>query len=294
MVSPKRLLRKLLRYKAPALIFKDGRIGLDERMPALSPVLVERGKDDSVLIIGFCGAKRAGPAWYEFFDTTKALGYSRILLVDNYGLHFHHGIDTERPDFLSLIAYLRREIAQLRPDKVVCIGSSAGGYAAIAAGHLLGADYVHAFSPQTLLRMGLPVFPYHSGRSFLTSLRLYPRHMLSRLRLFLSKRARRDLFDLAEILKKPNGRTTYFVHYCCGLQQDRNHAGHIRGITGVVSIGYPCSTHSVAICLAKKGFLTKALAIGNQNRLVEMAKGYFPEGLELSVTRPEMMRDSAA
>ena len=165
--------------------------------------------------------------------------------MDNHNLHFHHGIDKERPDFPSLIAYLKREIAQLKPDKLLCLGSSAGGYAAIAAGHLLGADYVHAFAPQTDLRRRPP---YRFETSLLASLRLYVRHVFFCMRLHLSKRAQRNLFDLAETLKKPNGRTTYFVHYCRGLPGDRNQAKHISGIAGVICIGYPCSEIGRASC----------------------------------------------
>lgn len=281
------MLRRLTTCWHPLAIIRRGKgIAIDDLKRAQAPVRVNKGKDDSVLIIVFSGVQRPGPVVYEFSDTIKTLGYNRIFLVDKHRLWFHHGIDRERPDFPSLIAYLKREIAELRPDKVVCVGASAGGYAAIVAGHQLRADYVHAFSPQTILRTALAKFPSRPDTGLLLDLKTYAHFTLSRLRLLLSKRAKRELFDLAETLKEPNGKTTYFVHYCCGAQEDRHHAKHISGMADVICIGYPCYTHAAAIFLAKKGFLTEVLAMANQRRLVELAKEHFSDGLEINVPRP--------
>ena len=238
------------------------------------PVLVERGKNDSVLIIAFTGAvgKLMVPV-FEFFETTKTLAYSRILLRDLYYAHYQRGIDDQRPDFPSLIAYLREEIERLSPEKVVCIGTSGGGYAAILAGHLLRADYVHAFGPQTG-----DVKPPH----------LRPRKM----RFLLPRGFSR--VDLAEVLKEWNQKTIYYIHYCRAFDHDRSQTERLFRSLGVVSIGYPCSSHQVAIFLTKKGFLTEALAIANQDRIGEIAKAYFGEDIELHGLQPDMTCGGAA
>jgi hypothetical protein len=251
---------------------------MDELSMALEPVLVERGEDNACLVVAFTGwgwrGRHNGPV-YDFFETTKILRYHRILLRDQYYMYYHHGIDPERPDFPSLIDFLKKERARLKPQKVLCIGSSAGGYAAIVAGHRLSADYVHAFGPQTFLE--------------LRPRELRPWQRPSRLRLRLSRRASPELFDLAPMLDRPNGQTTYFVHYCQGCEADYYHAQHISGLPDVVTIGYPCSAHRVGIFMAKRHFQAQLLDLANQHRIIDLAQAYFPEGLEIHA--PRVTRD---
>lgn len=229
---------------------------------ALAPVMVERGVNPSVAVIAFTGGgeKLMMPV-YEFFDVTKALGYSRILLCDQYHRRYHNGIDNERPNFPSLIRYLKEEVARLGPQQVICIGTSSGGYAAIRAGHELGADYVHAFAPQTGTRP-----PGERPAQWLTS---------------LSSRPAFEFIDLARLLGEPNGRTVYYVHYGTGCVRDRYHAERLFRSPSVATFGYPSDTHLIAVFLAKRGFLGKALAIDNQERIVELARTHFRESLEI-------------
>ena len=61
---------------------------------------------------------------------------------------------------------LRAELARVRPSRVVTIGASMGGYAAIRAGLALGAGAVLAFGPQVFINpsqrdaLGLPWMQY--------------------------------------------------------------------------------------------------------------------------------------
>ena len=272
------LLRPLTTYRNPLASIRPGKvIGIDDLRRARGPVLVERGTNDSVLIIAFTGGvgKLMVPV-FEFFEATKTLGCSRILLRDQYRGHYVRGIDEQRPDFDSLVGYLKEEIARLSPEKVFCIGTSGGGYAAILAGHQLCADYVHAYSPQTnhdRINSGVS-----DGRS-----------RLSRWIDTLYKLNKPPLIDLSQVLKQSNRKTTYFIHYCRGSSKDRHHAAHLSGLPGVFLLGYPCDTHRIAIFFAKKGFLKNTLDITRQDKLVEMAKAHFAEGIEISEppSRPE-------
>jgi hypothetical protein len=254
-------------------IFKGERITMDDLRAAPAPVMVERGKDPSVAVIAFTGDgdKLMLPV-YEFFDTTNQLGYSRILLRDQYRRYYHCGIDSQRPDFPSLVAYLREEIERLGAKKVLCVGTSSGGYAAIRAGHHLAADYVHAFGPQTGSRpLGLAA---PNGRR-----RLWPWKNGAPIRF-------RSRLDLSQLLADWNQKTIYYVHYGRARRRDRYYAERLFKSPGVVSIGYPSDTHLIAVFLAKKGFLLKTLAMANQDRLVEAAKAHFREALEVNDCRP--------
>lgn len=240
---------------------------IDQLRAAQSPILVERGRDTSVLIIAFTGfVHRLSMRVYEFFEVTQATGYSRILLCDKHRIWYHHGIDGRRNDYPSLLACLQSHIAELKPQKIICLGTSAGGYAAIVAGHHLGADYVHAFAPDTFLdvSLGACVRTLWAGR-----------YRLPRWKLLLSRTAKREFFDLAELLKAHNGKTTYYVHHCENAGRDVKGAKRIASLPGVVSLPYPCTTHAVAFFLAKEGFLKEILNIANQDRLPDLARAYF-------------------
>jgi len=205
--------------------------------------LIQRGKDPSVLIVAFTGsAKMLMMPVYEFFDLTKSLGYSRILLRDRFNKRYHRGIDRRRPDYPRFLDFLRQSIQDLGAKKTIFVGTSAGGYAAIRVGHDLGADYVHAFGPQTGLN------PVH--------LRLPDRE---------------PPMDLAQILKEPNPKTIYYLHYCLSNESDRLHAERVAGCPNMVTLGYPGASHLITLILAKKGLLGPMLAIDNQNQIVTLA-----------------------
>jgi hypothetical protein len=240
---------------------------IDELRKADSAVLVERGRDDSVLLIAFTGfIHRLSMRVYEFFESTNDAGYSRILLRDQYRVWYHRGIDRQRPDYPSLVNYLNSEIEQLKPSKVICLGTSAGGYAAIVAGHHIRADYVHAFAPDTLLDVGL--------LSCIKGI-WSARYSWSRWKLFFSRSAQRGFFNLANLLAIHNGKTVYYIHHCAGAKRDAEGAGRLAHMPGVVSMPYPCSTHSVALFLAQQSFLPKILNADNQDQIVELAQAHF-------------------
>ena len=269
------------------LIFKERWIGMDKNRHAILPILCERGTDESVLIIAFSGgARKLDVPVHEFFETTKTLGYNRILLWDKYYMYYHYGVDRKRRDWPSLMDYLKQEIARLQPHKVLCVGTSSGGYAALIAGHHLKADFVHAFSPQT--RIDLRPEGIRNAR-----------HPVHRWRMSVSKRVHREVLDLAPMLSQFNGKTRYFVHYGAGHEIDRRFAERIAGMPSVTTLGYRCDAHAIAIFLAKRKFLGHVLVLENQSRLAEMARDHFGETVRITLptraaipTREPRLEDS--
>jgi hypothetical protein len=255
------------------LVSKRRWIGMDKNRHAILPILCERGTDESVLIIAFSGgAQKLDVPVHEFFETTKTLGYNRILLWDRYYMYYHYGVDRKRRDWPSLIEYLQQEIARLQPKKVLCVGTSSGGYAAIVAGHHLKADFVHAFGPQTEITL---------DRKGIRD----ARHPVHRWRMSISNRVHKEVLDLVPMLREFNGKTRYFVHYGTGHEIDRCFAERIAGLPSVTTLGYQCDAHAIAIFVAKKKFLGHVLLIENQNRLAEIAKDYFGEKIRITVSQ---------
>jgi hypothetical protein len=262
------------------LLSKRRWIGMDKNRHAILPILLERGTDESVLIIAFSGgAQKLDVPVHEFFETTKTLGYNRILLWDKYYMYYHYGVDREHRDWPSLIDYLRGEIARLQPKKVLCVGTSSGGYAAIVAGHHLKADFVHAFGPQTNIAL---------DREGIRA----ARHPVHRWRMSVSSRVRKEVLDLVPLLRRWNGKTRYFVHYGTGHDIDRRFAERIVGLPSVTIFGYDSNVHAIAIFLAKRKFLGKVLLIENQDRLADIAAAHFGE--KIRITAPADVIPSTA
>ena len=131
------------------------------------------------LVVAFAalGGGTAGVARHEFVGACRRCGASHALFVRDarrswylLGLGEHGGAALfgrevaisgqsqsnlralpERAGFDSVVDAVEREVAALRPTRVVVVGASMGGYAAIRAGIALRADSVLAFSPQVFI-----------------------------------------------------------------------------------------------------------------------------------------------
>lgn len=127
------------------------------------------------LVIAFAGADAAlgggingGVPSHEFVRACRKAGVRRALFVrDVLRAWYLRGVGGRGGDsFEGVMALLRDEIAAVRPSRVVTIGSSMGGYAAVRAALALEADAALAFAPQVAIdpaerqRRGLPPAPF--------------------------------------------------------------------------------------------------------------------------------------
>lgn len=214
-------------------------------------VVVEPGSDPRVAVIVFSGAMgQWGAGRHDFAHATQRMNYSRILCRDPYTVWYHEGIDDEHPDIDSSADFLRKQVRALKPKVLLVLGNSLGGYAALLFGHLISADAVHAFAPQTCLE---PEY-VRKHRPLDT-----PAKVNAYDRLWSSPAAMPKYFDLEAVLSKHNGRTTYHVHYCRENDADRAAAEWIAGKRGVKLFGYDCDGHMVARHIVRERLLFKIL-----------------------------------
>jgi hypothetical protein len=103
------------------------------------------------LIIPFAGnAFRLGvPPIFEFARSLSNMDLSSdvLFMKDRSQKWYLGGLRGIGNNIDHTVAFLRREIKNY--DKVICLGTSAGGYASILFGSLLEVDAVIAFRPQT-------------------------------------------------------------------------------------------------------------------------------------------------
>ncbi|HEV7757713.1 MAG TPA: hypothetical protein VGO78_01950, partial [Acidimicrobiales bacterium] len=106
------------------------------------------GRGTVLLAFGGLGQQLGVPP-FEFFTLTAGLDVDRVFVRDTQRGFYHRGVTGVG----RTIPEIRDHLADLIPagSRVVTVGVSAGGYAAILFGALLGVDEVHAISPITCL-----------------------------------------------------------------------------------------------------------------------------------------------
>lgn len=82
---------------------------------------------------------------YEWYNTRIKRAKKHIFIRDIYKQWYIKGINSEIDNMNKLLEFLRKETMNYN---VICVGSSAGGYAAILAGIFLNSQYVLSFSSQ--------------------------------------------------------------------------------------------------------------------------------------------------
>lgn len=131
----------------------------------------------ATLVIAFAGADAniggagiaGGVPSFEFANAFRRAGVDRALFVrDALRSWYLRGIGDAGHDFESVVRVLEREIETVQPSRVITVGCSMGGYAAVRAGLALRAQTILAFGPQVVLepiersRLGLPESSFDS------------------------------------------------------------------------------------------------------------------------------------
>lgn len=236
-------------------------------MPQAPPGLIESGIEDetgraerganvlcaparpgSTLLVAFSGhwGHLAMPV-FEFGRLTEHIEASRLLLREPYRAWYHRGIPEAGPDILSICSLLERHMREVRPGSVVAFGVSAGGYAALLFGALLGFDEVHALAPQTTLTRWdrLRMLDRRWRRDIAQIYRTSPQN--------------RTFRDLRRVLPRRETGTTFHVHYCRANRLDSLHAERLGDLPGVVLHSYPAGGHRLARWLHERGDLLRIL-----------------------------------
>ena len=213
--------------------------------------------DSDVMLIAFGGLKKGigRIAPFEFFNLTKDVLVKKIYVRDLKQSWYHATLpgiaDSPHGTVDGVAGHLRKLIKQQRPRKVVCVGNSAGGYAALLFGCLIGAHVVHAFAPQTYIdKAGRK----RNGDSRWEGAQIRNAHN--------SKTRREGYFDLRGFLPLRKTGTKYHIHYQSGSRVDRGHAERMRRVPRVVLHSYSegGDDHYLVVHLKKSGVLKRILA----------------------------------
>jgi len=220
------------------------------------------------LIVAFTGkaAKFNMIRPFDFFQLTEILHHSRILIREPWHYSYLKGVD--KTGLNGLVKRLEKSIKEIAPERIIFIGVSSGGFAALLLGFLLKADYVHAFSPFTYYDLGNAI----RNRDYKNAMLRWPVVMF-RLNIFTPRDARQYL-DLKPKFMSYVGKTQFNIH-ACTHSSDRTRAEHLRGCPQTRIYLYPGNTHNVTWGMLKSGCIKAMLKVENLDRTEEVYRKYY-------------------
>jgi hypothetical protein len=268
-------LRKLVRSALTPAYF-EGRLAAEDFLAEreFSPEeiagfveVVDNGAQTTMICFAGLAVDFVGLPGFEFRRTLQAAGEGiNMVFVRDIRRSWYHlspAGDADGPGFF--FAELAGIVARLGGRRLGTIGLSAGGFAALYYGCLLGADRILAFSPQTDLA-ACRAFHWQP-LIFGGGLWQDPRHWLSeqlslalimrrRMKLIGERRGERPWGSIAEAhARNPNPDTRIAIHFGQGSHLDVWHARRLAHLSGVSL--HPCETpvHNVAAYLRERGEL---------------------------------------
>jgi hypothetical protein len=131
----------------------DG-IKLDVSQVPKEGLIVDLEHDGATLVVAFAGLRGflGGFPAFEFRKILSSVDVKSAFFRDHYAAWYHRGVVDVGPGIESVLGRLRE--LQQEAHRVVMVGNSAGGYAALLFGALLGCE-AYAFSPQTFIHPDL-------------------------------------------------------------------------------------------------------------------------------------------
>lgn len=125
----------------------------DKKAVGAEGYLVDHDKNKKPIIIAFGGI--AGQIHQPLFEFKRfmqsQLDCHFIYLKDMKQSWYQKGVVGLGEDIPQVAQKLRDILKDINHTKVITIGSSMGGYASLLFGHLIGADHMLAFGPQTFI-----------------------------------------------------------------------------------------------------------------------------------------------
>lgn len=212
-----------------------------------APLAARFQEGSESLLVAFGGIGGAmGLLPFEFFSVTKDILSSKLFVRDLFQSWYHQGLKGVADGMWATRGLLETMIQQSGAKRVVFIGNSMGGYAAILFGALLGIDEVHAFSPQTFIDVANRSV-HHDQR--------WEEHISIAQRVGNSR-----YFDLRKaLLASQQCQTHFHIHSCTASETDWAHAQHLSDVGPFSIHGYSKGGHDLVRQLRDDGQLQTLL-----------------------------------
>ena len=214
-------------------------------------MLADLSASSPVLAIAFGGMlmQMDGIPPFEFFRILGDVApVGKLFIRDHEQAYYHRGVRGLGEDVAEVEAGIGAVVERAAPRRVVMMGGSGGGYAALLFGRLLGVDEVHAFAPTTFLTAEL--------RERCGDDRFQGRWEA----LMASGRYQSRYGDLRELFRRtPDRGTRFVIHYCSAYDVDVFHAEWLAAETGVELRAHEEGDHRLLKRLRETGQLEELL-----------------------------------
>lgn len=214
-------------------------------------VHAELDRDGRTLLVAFGGLlNQIGQIpVFEFMSLVEAEdpAAKRVFLRDLHQVWYQRGVDGTGDTVPQVADWLRALTRRSGAKRVVMLGASAGGFAAILFGALAGADEVHAFGPQTFLD--------RPRRARYRDFRFAPQIKALR----ADPAADRRFFDVRPSLETSPDPPRVVIHFSSGDRLDVRHARRLERLPTVELRPYPFDEHNVVGTLRDRGELPRLL-----------------------------------
>jgi hypothetical protein len=211
-------------------------IGFVADIPPGSPVVL--------VAFGGLALQVGGIPPFELFNLVSDLNVGKLFVRDLVGAFYHQGVKGLGVSIPEVADELGRLLAGA--GRTVFVGPSAGGYAALLFGSLVGADEVHAFSAATFLD--------DTHRRLWRDDR-WPEQMR---RVRAGPPVNRQFLDLKPVLRGRPPKNAH-LHFGARHRLDRHHASRMRRITGVSLHPHQSDAHMLAKELRDRGELKEII-----------------------------------
>lgn len=196
------------------------------------------------LLVSFGGIKSGiGMPVYEFYKSLANLKCDKIFIKDVNQAWYHKGVNSEIDDVNKLRNFLKSFISINSYSRIVFVGNSMGGYAAILFGSMLNIDHVLAFSPQTFIDK-------------LNRFRFQDKRWSNELSYVYSRNShQKKYYNLSSLLKKNKLSTIFDIHYSELNKLDSIHAQRLKNIDNINLYSYNMGDHNLIRKIRDEGNL---------------------------------------
>jgi pimeloyl-ACP methyl ester carboxylesterase len=212
-------------------------------------LITDLSAESDVMLIAFGGiASEIGIPVFEFFKLLSLFAVKKIFVRDLEQAWYHNGLKGVGNDIDAIATYLQAQITQHKVRRVIMIGNSAGGYAALLFGLLVEVDEVHAFSPQTFINW--PQRLWHLDFRWRQQIR----------KLYQSSHLDERYLDLKPLFQSRPSKTKFHIYFCERDRLDNLHASRMDGCSNLELHKYQEGGHRLVKWLKDRGDLERLIA----------------------------------
>lgn len=209
----------------------------------------EEYSSSNYLLVSFGGIEHGiGVPIFEFYNGLKGIECDKVFFRDLNQMWYQKGVDAEIDSISKITNKLKSIIESKKYKRVLFLGNSMGGYAAILFGLILKVDAVLAFAPQTFI---------DKKSRFLNKDRRWAEQLNN---VHSNKRREEQFFNLKKWMKTNNNENTHIEIYVSSVDKlDVRHIKNIQHYTNISIKKIEDGGHRVVKSLRDNGKLNEIL-----------------------------------